>query len=65
MRSILLGSSENLLQPILMQFSKKQKTFSKLFSPFLKSTSNFEDFEIKDDLHSLSISEITDSQIRR
>ena len=30
-----------------MQLSKKQKIFSQFFAPFLKSTSNFEDFEKK------------------
>ena len=32
-------------QPIQMQLSKKQKTFSKFFAPFLKSTLNFELFD--------------------
>ena len=29
---------ENLQQPLQMQLSKKQKTFSQFFVPFLKST---------------------------
>ena len=45
-----------------MQLSKKQKTFSELFSAFLKSRSNFHHFEKKCDPHSLCISEITDSK---
>ena len=35
----------NLTQPIQILLSKKQKTFSKFFAPFLKSTLNFEIFQ--------------------
>ena len=45
-----------------MQLSKKLKTFSQFFFPFLKSSSNFEHFEKKDDIHSQCISEIIDCQ---
>ena len=38
---------DNLLQPIQILLSQKQKTFSQFFSPFLKSTLNFEHFEKK------------------
>ena len=38
---------DNLLQPIQIILSQKQKTFSQFFSPFLKSTLNFEHFEKK------------------
>ena len=38
---------DNLLQPIQILLSQKQKTFSEFFSPFLKSTLNFEHFEKK------------------
>ena len=39
--------------PIEMQLSQKQKTFSEFFSAFLKSKLNFEDFQKKkDELHS-------------
>ena len=34
-------------QPIQMQLYKKQQIFSKFFALYLKSTSNFEDFEKK------------------
>ena len=37
--------SDNLTQPIQILFSQKQKTFSKFFSAFLKSTLNFEHFQ--------------------
>ena len=35
-----------------MQLSRKQKAFSDFFPANLKSSSNFEDFFKKDDLHS-------------
>ena len=38
---------DNLLQPIQILLSQKQKTFSEFFSPFLKSTLNSEHFEKK------------------
>ena len=53
---------ENLTIPIQMQLSQKQKTFFEFFAAFLKFGLNFEQFEKKDDPHSLSISEITDSE---
>ena len=39
-----LFKRENLRQPIQMQVSQKQKTFSSFFSAFLKSSLNFERF---------------------
>ena len=42
-----------------MQLTKKQETFLEFFAPFVKSASNFEHFEIKENSHSLCISEIT------
>ena len=38
----------NLLSPIQMQLSLKQKMFSDFFVPFLECTSNFKHFEQKD-----------------
>ena len=38
---------DNLLQPIQILLSQKQKTFSQFFSGFLKSTLNFEHFQKK------------------
>ena len=38
---------DNLLQPIQILLSQKQKTFSEFFSPFLKSTLNIERFQKK------------------
>ena len=38
---------DNLLEPIQILLSQKQKTFSEFFSPFLKSTLNSEHFEKK------------------
>ena len=49
----------NLMQPIQILISQKQKTFSEFFSAFLKSTLNFEYFQQKDDPHSRCISQIT------
>ena len=39
--------NDNLLQPIQILLSQKQKTFSEFFSAFLKSTLNFEHFRKK------------------
>ena len=50
---------DNLTIPIQMQFSQKQKNFSRFFAEFLKSKFNFEHFEKKDDPHTFFISEIT------
>ena len=38
---------DNLLQPIQILLSQKQKTFSQFFSAFLKSTLNSEHFQKK------------------
>ena len=57
-----LLNRDNLTQPIQMQLSQKQKTFSEFFCAFLKSSLNFEHFQKKDDSHSSDISEITDSE---
>ena len=40
---------ENLTQPIQILLSQKRKTFSDIFSAFLKSTLNFQHFQKKDD----------------
>ena len=53
---------DNLTQPIQMQLSRKQETFSEYFCAFLKSRLNFEHFQKKDDSHSLGISKITESK---
>ena len=55
---------ENLMQPIQMQLSKKQKAFSEFFSAFFKCRQNFEYFQKNDDPHSSCISEVTDSENR-
>ena len=52
------------MQPIPMQLSQKQETFSEVFLEFLKSSVNFEHFQKKDDSHSLDISKSTDSEKR-
>ena len=38
---------DNLQQPIQILLSQKQKTFSQFFSPFLKSTLNFQHIQKK------------------
>ena len=53
---------DNLIIPIQMQLTQKQKTFSEFFWAFLKSTSNFEYFEKKDDPQSFCISALMDSE---
>ena len=50
------------MQPIPMQLSQKQGTWSQFFCGFLKSSLHFEHFQKKDDSHSSDISEITDSE---
>ena len=53
---------DNLMQPIQMQVSRKQKTISQSFSAFLKSSLNFEHFHQKDEPHGWCILEITHSE---
>ena len=54
-----LLNRDNLTQPIQMQLSQKQKTFSEFLSAFSTSRLNFEHFQKRDDPHSLFISEAT------
>ena len=44
-----LLNKDNLMQPIQMQLSQKQKTFSEFFFAFLKSILNFKYLPKKDD----------------
>ena len=46
-----LLNRDNLTQPIQMQLSQKQKTFSEFFFAFLKSILNFKHLPKKDDPH--------------
>ena len=46
---------DNLPQPIQMQLSQKQNTFSEFFFSFLKSSLNFKHFTKKDDPRNSSI----------
>ena len=57
-----LFNRDSLTQPIQMQLSRRQKTFSAFFTEFLKSSLNFEPSQKKDDSHSWAISKITDSE---
>ena len=45
-----------------MQLNKKLKIVFQLFTAFLKSTFNFEQYEKKDESHSLCISKIIDGE---
>ena len=57
-----LLNRDNLMQPIHMQLSQKQKTFSDFSCVFLKSTLNFEHFQKKHNCHGWGISKITESE---
>ena len=57
-----LLNRDNLTQPIQIQLSRKQKTFSEFFAAFLNSGLNLEHFQAKDDSHSWGISKITESE---
>ena len=50
-----LPNRDNLMQPIHLELSQKLKTFSRFFRAFSKSCLNFENFQKKDDAHSLFI----------
>ena len=56
-----LLNTDNLSQPMQMQLSQKQKTYSQFAFAFLKSILKFEHFQKKHDPHSSCVSEITDS----
>ena len=53
---------ENLQRQILMQLSQKLQRFCQFFIGFRKSKSTSEYFQQKNESHSLSITEITDSE---
>ena len=53
---------DNSTQRIQMHTFQKQKSFSGFFSAFLKSSLNFELFQIKDDPHSWFIFDMTESE---
>ena len=53
---------DNLPQPIQMQLSQKQNTFSEFFFSFLKSSLNFKHLTTKDDPRNSSISGNTGSE---
>ena len=58
-----LLNREKVTQPIQKQLPQKIKDFCQFFSTFLKSKSNFEYFEKKDNPHSLCIFQDTDCEI--
>ena len=54
----------NLRESIQIQFSLKERTFTKFFSAISRSSINFEHFQKKDDPHSCCLSELTDIEKR-
>ena len=50
------------MQKFQMHLSQKQNIFSGFFVAFFESALNFENFQKKDDPHSLCISEIADHE---
>ena len=59
-----LNNKDKWMQTIQMHLSQKQKIFSELFLDFFESALNFQNFQKKDDRHSLCILEITDHERR-
>ena len=57
-----LLNRDNLMKPIQMDLSQKQKAFSEFFFTFSNSKLNFEHFLKREDPHSEYIAEITDSE---
>ena len=57
-----LLNRENLTEPIQIELSEKEKTFSGFFLAFLKPTLNFQHLAKKDDPHSSRISGNTCSE---
>ena len=57
-------NTDILKQPIQMQLSQKEETFSRFSTKFSKSVLNFEYFRKTDDSPGPYISEITDSEKR-
>ena len=47
-----LRNRDNLTQPVQMQLSQKEKTFSEFLFPYLKSTLNFKHLPKKNNPHS-------------
>ena len=52
----------NFTKQLEAPLTQKQKTFSRLFLPFLKYALNLEHFEKKDEYSSLVISKVIDSE---
>ena len=57
-----LLNRDNLTQPIQIELSQKQKTFSRFFFSFLKPILNFQHLRKKNDPHSSYISRNTCSE---
>ena len=59
-----LVNSDNIMQSIQMQLSRKQKIFSDVLYALIESRLNFEHFAKKDDPRSLCLSETADCERR-
>ena len=57
-----LFNRDNLKHPIQMQLSQKKNLFPQFLCKVLKSTSNSQHFQKKDDPHSSCITEIMDAE---
>ena len=55
-----LCNNRKLPHPVQLELSKKKEIFTQFFSAYLRSTSNFQHFERKDDPDRLYIFEIRD-----
>ena len=60
-----LCNSENFQEPIQMQISKILQTFSQHIGQLVQSTSDFQNFEEKDDTRSVCILEVTHCERHR
>ena len=56
------SNTDKLPLPVQMQLTGKLGTFSTFFSAILEFALNFDHFQIKDEPHGYSISEVIDSQ---
>ena len=57
-----IGNMQNLTEQLQTAISQKQKTISGTFITYLKSRTNWDNFEKKDVFSSLSISEVIDAE---
>ena len=56
------SNTDQLAVPIQMQLPEKQEKFSRFFIPFFESSSNFQQFDRKDERHGSKIPEVIHSE---